>query len=211
MPGAGGLDCPLTITAPAMQPRFGNALLVADVNGDGKKDLLVGAPPTRAYLYTGPFTAGAPPAPAKEFKHPTLLDTQALGDFGFRVGAVDIDGMPGLEVLVSAPDLPAGGEPRRRPGVRLQAGRHPVVAEPSTTTRPAPTPRFGFSIQGIRFTPARRLRHRPPRAAGRRRPGGVHLLPRPRRPGRPPLLQVARQAPLTARTSVSTPVIGVSG
>ena len=152
VPGAaGGLDCALTIAAPAMQPRFGNALLVTDVNGDGKKDLLVGAPPTRAYLYTGPFTAGAPPVPAKEFKHPSLMDTQATGDFGFRVGAVDIDGMPGLEVLVSAPDLPVGDE--------LGAGV--VIAyKPDATSvgeikdnSPAANAQFGFTVQGIRFSP----------------------------------------------------------
>jgi hypothetical protein len=152
VPGAaGGLDCALTIPAPAMQPRFGNALLITDVNGDGKKDLLVGAPPTRAYLYTGPFTAGTAPAPAKEFRHPSLMDTQATGDFGFRVGAVDIDGTPGLEVLVSAPDLPVGDE--------LGAGV--VIAyRPDATSigeikdnSPAANAQFGFTVQGIRFSP----------------------------------------------------------
>jgi hypothetical protein len=152
VPGAaGGLDCPLTIPAPAMQPRFGNALLITDVNGDGKKDLLVGAPPTRTYLYLGPFTAGTPPAPAKEFRHPSLMDTQATGDFGFRVGAVDIDGMPGLEVLVSAPDLPVGDE--------LGAGV--VIAyRPDATSlgeikdnSPTANAQFGFTVQGIRFSP----------------------------------------------------------
>ena len=140
VPGAGGLDCPLTITAPAMQPRFGNALLVTDVNGDGKKDLLVGAPPRGRTCTWARSPRAAPPAPAKEFKHPSLTDTQALGDFGFRVGAVDIDGMPGLEVLVSAPDLPVGGELGAGPGVRLQAGRHRLSRSPSTTTRRRPTP-----------------------------------------------------------------------
>jgi hypothetical protein len=150
-PGPTGLDCPLTIAAPGMQPRFGNALLVTDVNGDGKKDLLVGAPPTRAYLYLAPFVAGTPPAPSKEFKHPTLMDTQALGDFGFRVGAVDIDGMGGPEILVSAPDLPAGGE--------LGAGlvfAYKQDASPPTEINdnsPSANAGFGFSIQGIRFSP----------------------------------------------------------
>ena len=152
VPGTGGLDCPLTITAPAMQPRFGNALLVTDVNGDGKKDLLVGAPPLRAYLYLGPFAAGASPAASKEFKHPTLMDTQALGDFGFRVGAVDVDGMPGLEVLVSAPDLPAGGELGAGQVFAYKPDATPL-ADPINDNSPSSNAGFGFSIQGIRFTP----------------------------------------------------------
>jgi hypothetical protein len=152
VPGTGGLDCPVTITAPAMQPRFGNALLVTDVNGDGKKDLLVGAPPLRAYLYLGPFAAGASPTPSKEFKHPTLMDAQALGDFGFRVGAVDIDGMPGPEVLVSAPDLPAGGELGAGQVFAYKPDATPL-AEPISDNSPSSNAGFGFSVQGIRFTP----------------------------------------------------------
>jgi hypothetical protein len=151
VPGAGGLDCPLTIAATAAQPRFGNALLITDVNGDGKKDLLVGAPPTRAYLYTGPFTAGTTPAPAKEFKHPSLMDTQALGDFGFRVGAVDIDGMPGLEVLVSAPDLPVGDD--LGAGVVIAYKPDATAVAQINDNSPTANAQFGFSIQGIRFSP----------------------------------------------------------
>jgi hypothetical protein len=150
VPGEGGLDCPLTIPAPGGQPRFGNALLVADLNGDGKKDLLVGAPPLRAYLFAGPFTAGAVPT-AREFKHPTLMDSQALGDFGFRVGAVDIDGMPGPEILVSAPDLPAHGA--------LAAGQVFAYKPDGTLlsliddNSPTANGGFGYSINGIRFSP----------------------------------------------------------
>jgi hypothetical protein len=152
VPGAaGGLDCALTIAAPAAQPRFGNALLIADVNGDGKKDLLVGAPPTRAYLYTGPFTAGASPTPAKEFRHPTLMDTQALGDFGFRVGVVDIDGVAGLEVLVSAPDLPVGDE--LGAGVVIPYKPDGTAMTPINDNSPTANAQFGFTIQGIQFTP----------------------------------------------------------
>ena len=152
VPGAGGgLDCALTIPAPGAQPRFGNALLVTDVNGDGKKDLLVGAPSTRAYLFLGPFSAGVAPAPSKEFKHPSLMDTQALGDFGFRVGAVDIDSTPGLEVLVSAPDLPVGDE--LGAGVVFAYKPDGTGATLINDNSPAANAQFGFSIQGINFSP----------------------------------------------------------
>jgi hypothetical protein len=151
VPGEGGLDCPITIAAPAAQPRFGNALLVSDVNGDGKKDLLVGAPPLRAYLYLGPFAAGSAPTPSKEFKHPTLMDSQALGDFGFRVGAVDVDGLPGPEVLVSAPDLPAGGE--LGAGVVFAYKPDATLVAEINDNSPSANASFGFSVQGIHFAP----------------------------------------------------------
>ena len=77
MPGTGGdarrarpaLDCPVTPgareAASVRQRRAGRGL-----TGDGKKDLLVGAPPPGAYLYPGPFSAAGAAGPEREFKHP---------------------------------------------------------------------------------------------------------------------------------------------
>ncbi len=150
-PGEGGLDCPLTITAPLMQPRFGNAVLVTDINGDGKKDLLVGAPPTRAYLYLGPFVAGVAAGPQQGVQAPNADGHPGAGRLrlpggggGHRRGGRPGD--PGVR-----PRSARGRRTRRWPGVPLQAGRHRAVE--INDNSPSANAGFGFSIQGIRFSP----------------------------------------------------------
>jgi hypothetical protein len=147
---ADGLDCPLAFPSPEGQPRFGTSLLKGDFNGDGKLDLLVGAPPTRAYLYLGPFTAGTTPSPLA-LRHPSLMDTGATGDFGFRVGALDVDGMPGLELLVSAPDLTVDG--KNAAGQVFVFKRDGTLLGDVRDNSPAADASFGFSLNGLRFAP----------------------------------------------------------
>jgi hypothetical protein len=149
--GAGALDCPLTFESPDKQARFGNALMAGDFNGDGKTDLLVGAPPTRAYLYPGPFMPGVMPVPGVVFKHPTLMDTGATGDFGFRVGAVDVEGLPGVEILVSAPDLNVDG--KSGAGQVFVFKREGTLLGDVRDNSPAADASFGFTLNGLRFAP----------------------------------------------------------
>ncbi len=115
----GVLDCPVVLSAPAdlaaaTASAFGTSLAVGDFDGDGKKDdLLVGAPPERAFLYLGPITATS--MPARVLQVPDVPPGGVTGGFGTRVAAVDVDGMPGPELVVSAPDLsyrsvPGGGQ-----------------------------------------------------------------------------------------------------
>jgi hypothetical protein len=147
---ADGLDCPLAFESPERQPRFGTSLLKGDFNGDGKADLLVGAPPTRAYLYLGPFTAGTTPT-ATALRHPMLMDSGSTGDFGFRVGAMDIDGMPGVELLVSAPDLTVGGA--NAAGQVFVFKRDGTFVGDVRDNSPATDASFGFTLNALRFAP----------------------------------------------------------
>jgi FG-GAP repeat len=147
---ADGLDCTVSFESPEKQAHFGNSILAGDFTGDGKADLLVGAPPTRAYLFAGPFSAGTTPV-AQELRHPSLMDSGSTGDFGFRVGAMDADGMPGLEFLVSAPDLPVDG--------KLGAGqvfvfkRDRMLLTDVKDNSPGADASFGFTLNGLRFAP----------------------------------------------------------
>jgi FG-GAP repeat len=98
------VTCALTLSAPvAADSRFGQALAIGDFDGDGNADLLVGAPPGRAYLYRGPLAAGAVPAA-------TITDTMTGGDFGAAMAALNLDGKTGDEALIADPDATVGGQ-----------------------------------------------------------------------------------------------------
>jgi hypothetical protein len=148
---ADGLNCPVVIEAPMRMPRFGNAVVAADFTGDGTVDLLVGAPPSRAFLYAGPFVAGTPPRMTAELKHPTLPDTAATGDFGFRVLGADLDGKAGLEMLVSAPDLPSGDEAAA--GIVFAFKGDRTLLNEISDNSPSADASFGFSLASLNFTP----------------------------------------------------------
>ena len=97
----GAFTCAATLTA--TEARFGRAMTLVDLDGNGTPDhLLVGAPPTHAYLYTLPLSTGQAPSAIGD-------GADGAGDFGAAVAAFDIDGNPGDEMFVGNP-----GRHRRR-------------------------------------------------------------------------------------------------
>ena len=120
---AGAAACALTLTAPGGENAFGAALAAGDFDGDGVPDLLVGAPPTHAYLYRGPLSSATSPA--------TLSGTGGLS-YGAAVAAMDLDGIKGDEALIADPDATVAGQ--------MTAGSVSIRTGPSLGTVVAPTP-----------------------------------------------------------------------
>ncbi len=119
----------LLFTKDSPQPSagFGSAVAVADVNGDGFGDVIVGAPnyndggagAGRVYVYFGDGSGGLLPGPTIVSGTP-----QPGAHLGFAVAAADVDGDGRSEVIAGAPDY-------TKPGLTNE-GRVYVYRTPST-------------------------------------------------------------------------------
>jgi hypothetical protein len=150
----GVFTCSATLTA--TEARFGRAMALVDIDGDGTPDhLLVGAPPAHAYLYALPLSAGQAPA--------AMATATPAGDFGAAVAAFNVDKNPGDEMFVGDPDAAVGGT--------MAAGQVTVYTGPTMTMLPSktafPNPLaehepgaghgYGSGIAGITFCPPNAL------------------------------------------------------
>jgi hypothetical protein len=91
------VTCAGVLTAPATSDSgFGQTLAIGDFDGDGLADLLVGAPPSRVYLYKGPVAPGAGPTA-------TIAAPLGSAAFGAALAAGNVDGVAGDEALIGDP------------------------------------------------------------------------------------------------------------
>jgi hypothetical protein len=135
----------------ATEGRFGRAMALVDLDGDHRPDhLLVGAPPTHAYLYSLPLSTGQAPV--------AMVPGPAGGDFGAAVAAMNIDDTPGDEMFVGDPDATVGGATK---GGNVSVYKGAAMALLAPTAFPNPLAEhdpgsghgYGSGIVGMMFCP----------------------------------------------------------
>jgi hypothetical protein len=161
---AGRIDLPDPAGNPAVGG-YGTALAaVDDLNGDGLAELVVGAPPDRAYLFYSPFD-GSPKytkftkVRVATVSGVTLVDPNTPdgdSEFGQRVALVDIDGDGNKELAVTALQADAGSTPRagqvlvyRLPGAPAEVKNPIAVVYDSNPI--ANTGFFGIGLASLEF------------------------------------------------------------
>ena len=136
----------------ASDVRFGRSMALVDLDGQGGPDhLLVGAPPTHAYLYSLPLSTGQAPAAM-------VMETGSTG-FGTAVAAMNIDGTAGDEMFVGDPDAKvagtdAAGQVTVYGGAMMKALPSTAFPNPLTEHDPGEGHAYGSAAVAMTFCPA---------------------------------------------------------
>jgi len=151
-PGGTTLSCLASITG--TQPKFGHAFAVGDFDGDGADDLAISAPPKQVLVYLGwsKLPIGTVPAPLA----PVVSNTGV--DFGFSITALNVDGLPGDELLISDPRATVGGQAnagqvlgfKYDPASATMVSLAAPLAEFSDHA-PESDAAFGYTVNGLNF------------------------------------------------------------
>ena len=129
---------------------FGTSLVaVPDLNDDGMSELVVGAPPDRAYLFYSPFDGAIP---TKIFSR-----EDSKSEFGQRVALVDIDGDGVQELAITALQANVGSTPKAGQVLvyKLDGDGTTPVAVLNDSSPTANKEFFGIGLADLEFNSAR--------------------------------------------------------
>jgi hypothetical protein len=144
---------PMVVPVPVGNPAvggFGTALVaVPDMNGDGLAELLVGAPPDRAYLIYSPFDGSTP---SKMFSN-----GDASSEFGQRVALVDINGDGSKELVITALQANVGSTQKAGQVLvyELDGDGKTAVAVVDDSNPTGNTEFFGIGLADLEFNSSR--------------------------------------------------------
>jgi hypothetical protein len=148
----GAFACAALLTG--TEAHFGRAMALVDADGNGATDhLLVGAPPSHAYLYALPLSTG---------QAPIATATASMGgvSFGAAVAAFDVDGKPGDEIFIGDPGATVNGTTTAG-SVSIYSTTGTTLALLAPTTYPNPIAEhdpgsgrgYGSGVAGMLFCP----------------------------------------------------------
>jgi hypothetical protein len=141
------LGCPVILTGPASanerHTKFGASLAIADLDGDGRPELIVGSPGDGVLVYQTPISVGASP---RSIKPPGA----APGEFGYRVSALELSGLTGRTLAVTSPELAVGGKTSAGQVTLFNAQGSPLAT--IAPKDPGDNALFGSSVAALRFS-----------------------------------------------------------
>ena len=153
------------------EAHFGRSMALVDADGSGEPDhLLVGAPPSKAYLFALPLSTGQAPVA-------TAAGPTGSGSFGAAVAAFDVDGKPGDELFIGDPEATVNGTSAAG-GVYIFGTSGTTLALLAPTMYPNPLAEhdpgaghgYGSGVAGMQFCPGNVAS--PEQTAARRPPTG---------------------------------------
>ena len=137
------LSCLGTITG--SEQLFGKSMAMGDFNGDLVPDLIVGAPPSKAYVFFGPLTSMSPGVPLPP-------DQAAAVNYGQAVGAINLEGVGPDQAIVGDPDAAVSGTLGAGSAQLFTfTGQVPTRGMLLTAHDPSSNASYGATVNGIAF------------------------------------------------------------
>ena len=149
------LPCPTKILTLGTSASFGTSLAAGDFDGDGLKDLAVGAPPNHVYVYFGPLDSHFDPLVASPPFDVDIVSATATS-FGKNISTF---GRPGqaVQLLVADPTAPSPGGVGKAMlfniirGTAGTPGTAQLVATLFDSNKDSDPGLFGLNLGGLQF------------------------------------------------------------
>jgi hypothetical protein len=160
-------DGSLTLVCPESPPRyltmgaalnFGSSVAVGYFNNDGSKDLAVGSPPDRVFVYFGPLDPYVDPVNPVATPSVTITNRLPNTRFGQRIAVYQAPGAATAQLLVADPAAPEGSFTGKVmlfdvTGAKAELGDADAVATLFDSREDADGGLFGMGLGALTFNP----------------------------------------------------------